>query len=66
MPPETFYYSKNENGFTSVVEIKELPYLEALERFGAGLDSGGNVVPPKTWSGSATSSGSTSRSTCST
>jgi hypothetical protein len=51
VPPETFYYAKNENGFTSVVEIKELPYLEALERFGAGLDSSGNVVSPKTWSG---------------
>jgi hypothetical protein len=51
VPPETFYYSKNENGLTSVVEIKELPYLEALERFGAGLDRSGNVVEPKTWSG---------------
>ena len=51
VPPETFYYTKNENGFTSVVEIKELPYMEALERFGTGLDSNGQVVPPKTWSG---------------
>jgi len=51
VPPETFYYTKNENGFTSVVEIKELPYVEALERFGAGLDSSGNVVSPKSWSG---------------
>jgi len=51
VPPETFYYTKNENGLTSVVEVKEVPYVEALERFGAGLDSSGNVVDPKTWSG---------------
>src|SRR5262245_56808870 len=51
VPPETFYYTKNENGLTSVVEIKELPYQEALERFGAGLNSNGEVVDPKTWSG---------------
>jgi hypothetical protein len=43
VPPETFYYTKNENGYTSVVEIKDIPYLEALERFGAELDSSGNV-----------------------
>jgi hypothetical protein len=51
VPPETFYYTKNENGLTSAVEVKELPYQEALERFGAGLDSSGNVIDPKTWSG---------------
>src|SRR5262252_4589130 len=51
VPPETFYYTQNENGLTSVVEIKEVPYLDALERFGAGLDSRGNVVAPDTWSG---------------
>jgi len=51
VPPDTFYYSKNENGLTSAVEIKEVPYLEALERFGAGLDSSGNVVDPETWAG---------------
>ena len=51
VPPETFYYAKNENGFTAVVEIKELPYLDALERFGAGLNSNGEVIDPKTWSG---------------
>jgi len=51
VPPETFYYTNNENGLTSVVEIKDLPYLQALERFGAGLDSSGNVVAPDTWSG---------------
>lgn len=46
VPPETFYYARNENGFTAVVEIKEVPYYTALERFGAGLDSSGNVTPP--------------------
>ena len=51
VPPETFYYTKSENGLTSVVEIKELPYLEALEKFGAGLDASGNVIEPQTWSG---------------
>jgi len=51
VPPETFYYSKNENGLTSAVEIKELPYLDCLERFGAGLNSHGDVVDPQTWSG---------------
>jgi hypothetical protein len=51
VPPETFYYAKNENGLTAAVEIKEVPYFEALERFGAGLDSNGNVVEPKAWSG---------------
>jgi len=51
VPPETFYYTRNENGFTSIVEIKDVPYLEALERFGAGMDSSGNVVSPRTWSG---------------
>jgi len=51
VPPESFYYTKNENGFTSCVEIKELPYMEALERFGAGLNANGDVVDPHTWSG---------------
>ena len=51
VPPETWYYTKNENGLTAVVEIKEVPYVEALERFAAGLDSSGNVVSPDTWSG---------------
>lgn len=51
VPPETWYYAKNENGLTLGMEIKELPYLEALERFGAGLDSSGNVIDPQTWSG---------------
>jgi hypothetical protein len=44
VPPETFFYTKNENGYTSVVEIKDIPYLEALERFHSGLDRSGNVT----------------------
>jgi len=51
VPPETFYYEQNENGLSMCMEIKEVPYSLALERFGAGLDSSGNVVPPDTWSG---------------
>jgi len=46
VPPETFYYTKNENGLTAAVEIKEMPYHEALERFGAGLDRDGRVLSP--------------------
>jgi hypothetical protein len=51
VPPETWYYTKNENGLSAAMEIKELPYQEALERFGAGLDRSGNVIDPQTWSG---------------
>ena len=46
VPPETFFYTKNENGYTSVVEIKDIPYLEALERFQAGIDASGNISRP--------------------
>jgi hypothetical protein len=49
VPPETFYYSQNENGKTAVVEIKQLPYLEALQRFGAGLSNRGQVISPQSW-----------------
>lgn len=46
VPPETFYYEKNENGYTACMEIKDMPYEQALARFGAGLDSSGKVVSP--------------------
>jgi hypothetical protein len=46
VPPETFYYDMNENGFTSCVEIKQLPYHECLQRFGAGIDNRGRILPP--------------------
>src|SRR5881394_2212898 len=49
IPPSTFYYSKNEDGFTACVEVKQVPYLEALARFGSGLDRSGNVVGPADW-----------------
>ena len=47
IPPECFYYTQNPDGFTSIVEMKEVPYYEALDRFGAGLDRRGRVVGPK-------------------
>ena len=50
VPPETFYYNQNENGYTACVEIKQLPYVEALERFGAGMDRDGKIVSPTDWS----------------
>jgi hypothetical protein len=49
VPPETVFYNQNENGFTAVVEIKTMPYLEALARFDTGLDRDGNVLAPDDW-----------------
>lgn len=49
VPAETAYYNQNENGFTAVVEIKTMPYLEALARFGTGMDRDGNVLSPTDW-----------------
>jgi len=49
IPPETFYYAMNENGFTACVEVKQVPYLEALARFGTGLDRNGAVADPLDW-----------------
>ena len=49
VPPETMYYNQNENGFTANVEVKTMPYLEALSRFGTGLDRDGNVLAPDDW-----------------
>ena len=43
--PETFYYLKGEDGFNACVEVKDVPYLDTLERFKMGLDSRGHVVP---------------------
>ena len=46
IPPSTFYHWASEaGGMTLAAEIKSIPYLEALTRFGAGLGSGGRVVP---------------------
>src|SRR5262252_7476450 len=49
VPPETIYYNQNENGNTACVEIKTMPYLEALARFGTGLDRDGRVLAPADW-----------------
>ena len=48
VPPETHYYNQTENGFTANVEVKTMPYLEALARFD-GLDRDGNVLAPMDW-----------------
>jgi len=45
VPPDTFYYWRNENGFLCCAEVAEVPYLEALDRYGQGLDRNGRVVP---------------------
>lgn len=37
VPPETFIYRKSEDGLTYAAEIKQVPYLAALTRFGAGM-----------------------------
>lgn len=44
VPPETFYYLKGEDGMTLACEVKDVPYIEAFERFGASLDRRGRVV----------------------
>jgi hypothetical protein len=41
--PETFYYLKTEDGPSFQCEVKQLPWYDALARFGAGLDRHGNV-----------------------
>jgi hypothetical protein len=45
VPPEQFRYWRNEDGFTVCAEVAEVPYLEALQRYGAGLNAQGHVVP---------------------
>ena len=47
VPPQSFYYQKNENGFTACIEVKSLSYSEALLRFGAKLDRDGHVYVPR-------------------
>ncbi|HKB41357.1 MAG TPA: hypothetical protein VKD72_33335, partial [Gemmataceae bacterium] len=43
--PLTWYYWKGEDGLTLGVEHKQVPYLEALTRYGMALDPDGKVVP---------------------
>src|SRR5215471_4494550 len=45
VPPDQLYYWPGEAGMTIVSEIKSVPYLDVLGRFGAGLRSDGYVVP---------------------
>lgn len=44
--PETFYYQKTAEGISFAAEVKEIPYLDALERYGAALTPSGKVVVP--------------------
>jgi hypothetical protein len=43
--PESFYYMKGEDGFTVAGEVKDVPYLDTLNRFNMALDARGHVVP---------------------
>jgi hypothetical protein len=51
VPPETFYYWLTSDGFRLCAEVTDVPYLEALDRFGATLNSRGNVVAGPTKGG---------------
>lgn len=45
IPPATFYrWLSGEGGMSIAGEIKSIPYLEGLTRFGAGIGTGGVVV----------------------
>lgn len=46
VPPDTFYYVKNEDGLTFACEVKTVPFFETLERFQASVDEKGRVVAP--------------------
>ena len=46
VPPDTFYYVKNEDGFTFSCEVKTVPFFETLERFQASVDEKGRIVAP--------------------
>jgi hypothetical protein len=61
VPPESFYYVKNEDGYACCVEEKEVPYYDTLKRYGMSLDAKGRVCPetmglPRTMWASAMSS----------
>lgn len=43
--PETFYYTKGEDGFETCVEVKEVPYYHTLNRYDMSLNDRGEVVP---------------------
>jgi hypothetical protein len=44
VPADQFYFWRSLDGLRVAAEISEVPYLEALERYGAGLDRDGRVV----------------------
>ena len=46
VPPDTFYYVKNEDGFTFACEVKTVPFYETLERFNASVDEKGRIIAP--------------------
>jgi hypothetical protein len=43
VPPETFYYTQNEDGTTFACEVKQLPWYDTLQRFHAGVDRRGHI-----------------------
>jgi hypothetical protein len=45
VPPECFYYWRTLDGDRYIAEVADVPYLEVLDRFRAGLSPGGDVVP---------------------
>jgi len=45
VPPECFYYWRTLDGDRYVAEVSDVPYLEVLDRFRAGLSANGDVVP---------------------
>lgn len=46
VPPDTFYYVKNEDGFTFCCEVKTVPFYETLERFNASVNEKGQILAP--------------------
>lgn len=44
VPPETYYYWRTPDGDRYTAEVADVPYLEVLDRFDAGLDGSGNVL----------------------
>ena len=44
--PDSFYYYLTPDGYRLCAEVVDVPYLDALDRFGAGLDGEGRVTAP--------------------
>jgi len=45
VPPETFFYVRNEFGMTTACEVKDVPYFDTLARYGMGLTKKGELCP---------------------